>query len=109
MRLATEKIDCNGTYYHVIGFEGGSNGNHVLENYMSHAKQINCFNDNEILEEFIAPPSYYFELLKNNNFIVENFKESRCINECKEIDEAYYNRFHEIPQFMGFLAKKTKE
>ena len=71
-------------------------------------KQVNHFKDNEVLEEFIAPPSYYFEILKNNKFVVEDFKESRCIDECKEIDEAYYNRFHEIPQFMGFLAKKYK-
>ena len=61
-----------------------------------------------MLEEFIAPPSYYFEILKHNNFVVEDFKESRCIDECKEIDEAYYNRFHEIPQFIGFLVNKNK-
>ena len=108
MRFATEKIDCNGTYYHVIGFEGGSNSNHVLGNYMSHTKQINCFNDNEVLEEFIAPPSYFFETLINNRFTVVNFKESRCIDECKEVDESYYNKFHELPQFMAFLAKKDR-
>ena len=73
---------------------------------MSHAKQVNYFKDNEVLEEFIAPPSYYFEILISNSFVVENFKESRCIDECKNIDKAYYNRFHELPQFMAFLAKK---
>ena len=109
MRFATEKINYNGSNYHVIGFEAGSDGKQVLGKYMSHTKQVNHFKDNEVLEEFIAPPSYYFEILKHNNFVVEDFKESRCIDECKEIDEAYYNRFHEIPQFMGFLAKKTKE
>ena len=106
MRFATEKINYNGNNFHVIGFESGSDGKQVLGKYMSHTKQVNYFKDNEVLEEFIAPPSYYFELLKNNNFVVEDFKESRCIDECKEIDEAYYNRFHEIPQFMGFLAKR---
>lgn len=64
------------------------------------------FKDNEVLEEFITPPSYFFETLMNNNFVVENFKESRCIYECKEVDEAYYTRFHELPQFMAILAKK---
>ena len=44
--------------------------------------------------------------LINNSFVVENFKESRCIDECRKVDEAYYNRFHELPQFMAFLAKK---
>ena len=106
IRFATEKINYNDTSYHVIGFESGGDGKHVLGNYMSHAKQVNYFKDNEILEEFIAPPSYFFETLMNNNFVVENFKESRCIDECKEIDETYYERFKELPQFMGFLAKK---
>lgn len=106
MRFATEKINYNGNNYHVIGFEAGSDGKQVLGKYMSHTKQVNHFKDNEVLEEFIAPPSYYFKILKDNNFVVEDFKESRCIDECKEIDEAYYNRFHEIPQFIGFLAKK---
>lgn len=106
IRFATEKIDYNNTSYHVIGFEAGNEGNHILGNYMSHTKQVNYFKDNEVLEEFIAPPSYFFETLMKNNFVVENFKESRCIDECKEVDEAYYNRFHELPQFMAFLAKK---
>lgn len=107
MRFAAKKIDYNNTSYHVIGFEAGSNGNHILGKYMSHTKQVNYFKDNEVLEEFIAPPSYFFETLINNNFVVENFKESKCIEECKKVDENYYNRFHEIPQFMAFLAKKN--
>lgn len=78
IRFATEKVDYNGTQYHVIGFEAGNDGNHVLGNYMSHTKQVNYFKDNEVLEEFIAPPSYFFEVLMNNSFVVENFKESRC-------------------------------
>lgn len=107
IRFASKKIDYNNTSYHVIGFEAGSEGNDILGNYMSHTKQVNYFKDNEVLEEFIAPPSYFFETLVNNNFIVENFKESRCVEECKNIDEVYYNRFHELPQFMAFLAKKN--
>lgn len=108
MRFATERINYDGKSYHAIGFESGSNGNEVLGKYMSHTKQINHFKD-EILEEYIAPPSYFFEILISNNFVVKNFKESRCVSECKEIDKAYYNRFHEIPQFMGFLAKKIEK
>ena len=106
IRFATKKIDYNDASYHVIGFEAGSDGTQVLGNYMSHTKQVNYFKDNEVLEEFIAPPSYFFETLIRNSFVVENFKESRCIDECKEVDEAYYNKFHELPQFMAFLAKK---
>ncbi len=108
IRFATEKVDYNNSSYHVIGFEAGSDGTHVLGKYMSHTKQVNYFKDNEVLEEFIAPPSYFFETLIRNSFVVENFKESRCIDECKNIDKAYYNKFHELPQFMAFLAKKQK-
>lgn len=106
MRFATEKINYKDTSFHVIGFESGDEGNNVLGRYMSHTKQVNYFKDNEVLEEFIAPPSYFFETLINNKFVVEYFKESKCIEECKQVDEAYYNRFHELPQFMAFLAKK---
>jgi len=106
MRFANRKVKINNDLYNVIGFESGSDGKGIIGNYMSYTKQINVFPNNEVLEEFIAPPSYYFEKLLNNGFMVENFKESRCIEECKEIDELYYNRFKEIPQFMGFLAKK---
>ena len=106
MRFANRKVKINNDLYNVIGFESGSDGKGIIGNYMSYTKQINVFPNNEVLEEFIAPPSYYFEKLLNNGFMVENFKESRCIEECKEIDELYYNRFQEIPQFMGFLAKK---
>lgn len=106
MRFATKKIEYNNKYYHAIGFEAGATGVEVIGNYMSHTKQVNYFKDNEVLEEFIAPPSYFFEVLLKNDFEIENFKESQCIEECINVDEAYYKRFHEIPQFMAFLAKK---
>ena len=109
MRFANKAINYNDKVYYVIGYESVSNGEgkELLGNYLSHKKQINYFPDNEVIEELIAPPSYYFEKLLNNNYIVENFKESKCIEECKEVDELYYNRFSEIPQFMGFLANKV--
>jgi len=106
MRFSTDVINYNNKLFHVIGFEGGEDGTTILGGYLSHKKRVNNFGDNQVLEEFIAPPSYYFELLINNGFLVENFKESRCIEECKSIDENYYNRFSELPQFMAFLAKK---
>lgn len=107
IRFSTERINYNNKIFHVIGFEEGEEGTTLLGGYLSHKKRINNFKDNQVLEEFIAPPSYYFELLINNGFLIENFKESRCIEECKSIDENYYNRFSELPQFMAFLAKKN--
>ena len=48
----------------------------------------------------------HFKLLRNNNFDVLDFTESKCIEEIKNIDENYYIKNSEIPQFMAFLAKK---
>jgi len=87
----------------------GDDGEKVWGKYMSHTKQTNYFKDNQVLEEYIAPPSFIFEKLLDTSFIVENFKESKCIDECKDFDLAYYKRFSEIPQFMAFLAKKVKD
>ena len=108
MRFATQNCEVDGKRFHVIGFEAGSDGKVVLGNYMSHSKQINYFKDNQVLEEYIAPPSYFFQSLIHTDFLVENFNESQCIQECKDVDLEYYTRFHEIPQFMSFLAKKNR-
>lgn len=109
MRFSTENILVDGKRFHAIGFEVGDDGKKVWGKYMSHTKQTNYFKDNQVLEEFIAPPSFIFEKLLDTSFIVENFKESKCIDECKDFDLAYYKRFSEIPQFMAFLAKKVKD
>lgn len=48
----------------------------------------------------------HFKLLRKCGFFIEDFTESKCIEECKSIDMDYYLRYSEIPQFMAFLAKK---
>lgn len=109
MRFCCDNVEIDGKEFKVIGFEKGEDGKLVLGNYSSHAKRTNYFKNNQVLEEFVAPPSYYFQLLINKGFTVDNFKESRCIDECRKVDEAYFIRFSEIPQFMAFLATNIKK
>jgi len=106
LRFSSQKIEYEGGKYRAIGFETESSK--VIGRYMSSTKQVNYFSDNEALEEFIDPPSRYFERLIQSGYKILNFKESQTIEECKEVDIDYYNRFHEIPQFMAFLARKEK-
>lgn len=108
MRFCCDSVEINGDNFMVIGFEKGEDDKKILGNYLSHSKRTNFFKNNQVLEEYVAPPSYYFQLLLNKEFKIDNFKESKCIDECKEIDEAYFKRFSEIPQFMAFLATNIK-
>lgn len=109
MRFCCDSIKIGDSNFMVIGFEKGEEGTTILGNYLSHSKRTNFFKNDQVLEEYIAPPSFYFQLLINKKFKVDNFKESRCIDECKRIDEAYFKRFSEIPQFMAFLATNIKD
>lgn len=88
----------------VISFDKKSG--EIQGNYSSHIKVTHNFPDNEVLEFWSAPPSYYFKCLIASGFTVEQFVESRAIEETKEVDENYYKVFREMPQFVGFLAKK---
>ena len=45
-------------------------------------------------------------MLRNANFEILDFTESKCVEEAKDVDINYYRKHREIPQFMAFLAKK---
>lgn len=53
-------------------------------------------------------PSFHFKKLKKSGFVIEDFSEGICTDECKDIDYNYWNKYHEIPQFMAFLATKKE-
>ena len=63
-------------------------------------------NDNEVLSFYVGSPSMHFKLLRQANFEILDFTESKCVEEAKTIDMNYYIKNSEIPQFMAFLAKK---
>ena len=90
----------------IIGFTEDKNNPRIYGSYSSYKKQKHDFKTGERLEFYTASPSFYFNLLKDNGFIIEEFQESKVIDECKEVDINYYNRFNEFPQFMAFLASK---
>lgn len=106
LRFSSEHIEFEDKKCRVIGYEKDSSK--VLGTYMTPTKQVNYFSDNEALEEFIESPSSYFQRLLKLGYSILNFKESQTTEECRKVDIDYYNRFHEIPQFMAFLAKKEK-
>lgn len=104
LRFSSEKIEYENGTYRAIGYE--TKTSNIIGTYMTPTKQVNYFSDNEALEEYIQPPSTFFQQLIKAGYQVLNFKESTTIEECKDVDIDYYNRFHEIPQFMAFLAEK---
>lgn len=61
---------------------------------------------NEVLAFYVGSPSMHFKLLRNANFDVLDFTESKCVEEAKTVDINYYTKYSEIPQFIAFLARK---
>ena len=50
----------------------------------------------------------HFGLLRNVGFEVTDFVETKAVEECKEVDENYFQRFSHFPQFVVFVAKKPE-
>lgn len=106
---ATEK-EIDGEIFRIIGCSKEENSSNIYGKYNSFENHsFSSFSWNINLGElsiYVGPPSMHFKLLRNNNFDVLDFTESKCIEEIKNIDENYYIKNSEIPQFMAFLAKK---
>jgi ubiquinone/menaquinone biosynthesis C-methylase UbiE len=107
LRWASTKIDIDGVSSRIIGYTDNDEfEQRVYGNYSSFKEHSHNFREGEILSFFVAPPSMHFKLLKKSGFSILDFSESRCVEDAKNVDEKYYKRFSEIPQFMAFLAKK---
>ena len=108
LRWACEERKIDGVNCRVIA-HGTHNDNSVeIGNYNSFKKHTHYFNNGEVLSFYVGSPSYHFKLLKNVGFFVENFSEGICTDEAKNIDYNYWNKYHEIPQFMAFICKKNE-
>jgi len=106
LRWACDEIEISGSKYRIIG-HGIDNENSLLYgNYNTFKKHNHYFNNGEVLSFNVGSPSFYFKKLKKVGFIIEDFSEGVCIDECKDIDYNYWNKYHEIPQFMSFLTRK---
>ena len=108
LRWACEEREIDGVNCRIIA-HGIDNENAVeIGNYNTFKKHNHYFKNGEVLSFFVGSPSFHFKLLKKVGFIIEDFSEGICTDEAKDIDYNYWNKYHEIPQFMAFLVKKGK-
>lgn len=107
MRWASENIEIDNKKVKIIGNEALPNGERVYGNYMTFGAHKHFFGgESNPLEFYVGSPSMHFKLLRKSGFQVEDFTESKCIEECKKYDLRYYRIYSEIPQFMAFLVRK---
>ena len=107
MRWASENVEFNGKACKILGFQANNEDGEVYGNYNTFAKHDHYFPNGEVLSFYVGAPSYHFKLLKKSGFTVEDFSETKCIEEAKDIDLNYYSKYVEFPQFMAFLATKN--
>lgn len=110
LRWSSEEKNIDGEDIRIIGCSKNDDGNKVYGKYHSFEKHtFSSFawqNDNEVLAFYVGSPSMHFKLLREANFEVLDFTESKCVEEAKTVDMNYYIKNSEIPQFMAFLTKK---
>ena len=106
LRWANDRVLIDGAECSILGYQTKNEDGKVYGNYHSFALHNHQFPSGEILSFYVGSPSFHFGLLKDNGFIVEDFKECKCIEEAKDIDYNYYCKYSEFPQFMAFLATK---
>lgn len=107
MRWSGTDVEINDMKLRILGYgTKGENEQLVYGDYMDFALHRHFFPTGEVLEFYSGPPSLHFKQLKECGFTVEDFQESKCIEEMKEKDINYYNRFSKIPQFMAFRVRK---
>lgn len=106
LRWACEEIEIDGVKQRVIS-HGVDNDNDVLHgNYNTFARHDHYFKNGEVLSFYVGSPSFHFKCLKRAGLTVLDFSEGICTDDCKDVDYNYWNKYHELPQFMAFLAKK---
>lgn len=110
LRWSSEEKEIDGEVVRIIGCSKKDDGNTVYGKYHTFEKHVfSSFawqNDNEVLAFYVGSPSSHFKLLRNANFEVLDFTESKCVEDAKGVDMNYYIKNSEVPQFMAFLAKK---
>ena len=106
MRWASARITIDGTPTKLLGYTEGESKPTLYGSYNHFAKYQETFRSGEVLEFWVGPPSLHFNLLKEAGFRIEEFIETAAVEECKEVDANYYDRFSNFPQFVVFAAKK---
>jgi ubiquinone/menaquinone biosynthesis C-methylase UbiE len=106
VRWASVRIDIDGVPTKVLGYTEGDGEVKRYGNYSDYKQYSETFPTGETLTFWVGPPSMYFNLLKEAGFTVNEFIETRAIEDVKSVDNAYYERYHYLPQFTVFQATK---
>ena len=107
LRWACDEIEISGEKCRTISHGIDNENDIIYGNYNTFKKHDHYFKNGEVLSFYVGSPSFHFKKLKKAGFIVEDFSEGICTDECKCIDYNYWNKYHEIPQFMSFFAIKN--
>jgi len=106
LRWATKDCTVEGTQIRVLGYSQDSNHPKLYGTYSSYTEHEHTFPSGEVLRFYTGSPSFYFNLLKESGFSIDEFEESKVSETCKDRDSYYFERFNEFPQFMAFSATK---
>jgi len=106
VRWASDVVDINNAPVRMLGFTQGKDKPKLYGNYHTFSKHQDTFSDGMVVQYWIGAPSMHFSMLKQSGFVVDEFLETKAVEECKEVDANYYERFSEFPQWAIFVAKK---
>lgn len=106
MRWACDERIIDGVECRVMAHGIENDTDFVIGNYNTFKKQVHTSKAGEVLAFYVGSPSLHFKLLRKAGFSVEDFSEGICTDEAKDLDYNYWNKYHEVPQFMAFLARK---
>lgn len=106
VRWASERTEIDGVTTKLLGYSEDEDKRRLYGTYSSFKEYEETFKNGEVLRFWIAPPSMHFSLLREAGFAVDAFVETRAVAECKEVDEYYFLRHQEFPQFSVFAARK---
>ena len=106
VRWASARVDIDGVPTKLLGYTEGDGDVKRYGNYSDYKEYSETFPTGETLSFWVGSPSMYFNLLKDAGFTVNEFIETRAIEDVKLVDAAYYERHHYFPQFTVFQATK---
>lgn len=106
MRWASERTVLNGISTKLMGYTEGDVPPRLYGSYSDFRQYDETFPSGEVLRFWVGPPSMHFLSLKQAGFNIDHFVETRAIEECRDVDEFYYDRFSHFPQFTIFVAIK---
>ncbi len=108
MRWASERVIIDEIPHKLLGYTEGDTKPKLFGNYSDFREYDEAFPSGEVLRFWIGPPSLHFSLLRDVGFDVSDFVETKAIEDCRQVDENYFQRYSHFPQFVVFVAKKPK-